>query len=383
MKAIGVFPAARDVRIVDHPAPALDSPTAVRLRMIEAGICGTDREICAFDYGTPPAGSDYLVLGHESLGEVIEAGPAVTRVKRGDLVVPMVRRPCARPDCAPCRANRQDFCATGEYTERGIMRAHGFMTGEVVDDERWMNVVPAALREVAVLVEPLTIAEKALLQVELVQQRLPWEARHPGAGASAIGSDPGVWGAPGRRHNAVVIGAGPVGLLGAMALRVRGFETFVYSRQLAAEGRERILAAIGATGIAAEETTPDALAARVGNIDLVYEAAGASAAAFDVMRATGVNSVFVFTGVPGRKGPVPVDTDLLMRDLVLRNQLVLGTVNAGRDAFEAAIRDLGEFTTRWPDATRALISRRVPMAGFHDALLGPPGGIKTVITLDG
>ena len=382
MRAIGVFPSARDVRLVDHPAPGLDTATAVRLRMIEAGICGTDREICTFEYGTPPPGSDYLVLGHESLGEVIETGPAVTRVTRGDLVVPMVRRPCARPDCAPCRAGRQDFCATGEYTERGIMKAHGFMTSEVVDDERWMNVVPAALRPVAVLVEPLTIAEKALLQVELVQQRLPWEARHPGADGSAIGRDPDQAGAPGRRHNAVVIGAGPVGLLGAMALRVRGFETFVYSRQLTAEGRDTILAAIGATGIAAETTTPEALAARVGNIDLVYEAAGASAAAFDVMRTTGVNSVFVFTGVPGRKGPVPVDTDLLMRDLVLRNQLVFGTVNAGRDAFEAAIRDLGEFATRWPDATRALISRRIPMAQFHDALLGPPGGIKTAITLE-
>jgi glucose 1-dehydrogenase len=114
------------------------------------------------------------VIGHEGLGEVIEVGTATSRVKRGDLVVPMVRRPCLHPECRPCRAGRQDFCSSGDFTEHGIKEAHGFMAEFVVDHERYMNVVPQVLRNVAVLVEPLTIAEKARAQVGLIQGRLPW-----------------------------------------------------------------------------------------------------------------------------------------------------------------------------------------------------------------
>ena len=100
MKAIAVTPRKRTVEIINQAEPQIFSPTDVKLRMLEAGVCGTDREICAFEYGTPPAGCEQLVIGHESLGEVIETGPKVTRVKAGDLVVPMVRRPCPHDDCA-------------------------------------------------------------------------------------------------------------------------------------------------------------------------------------------------------------------------------------------------------------------------------------------
>ena len=380
MKAFAVFPSEKRFDVVEHPEPSLRMPTDVRLRMVDVGICGTDREICSFDYGTPPDGSDHLVLGHESLGEVIEVGAAVSRVKVGDLVVPMVRRPCSDAECAPCRAGRQDFCATGHYTERGIMRAHGFMTEQVVDDEQWMNVLPATLRGVGVLVEPLTIAEKALLQLTLAQQRLPWEGRH--GGDLEVGEEPAHRdGTPGRAHRAVVIGAGPVGLLGAMALRLRGFETYVYSRSLANDPRAALIQSIGATPIVAETTPPETLAASIGNIDVVYEAAGASALAFEVMKQLGINGAFIFTGVPGRKAPVPVDTDLLMRQIVLRNQLVFGTVNAGRDAFEAAIADLEMAYARWPDFVRALITRRVPIEQAKDVLAAPSAGIKTAVSL--
>src|SRR5215467_13782338 len=111
----------------------MTEPDHVKVRMLEIGICGTDKEICAFEYGTPPEGSDFLVIGHESLGEVVEVGPAVNRVKVGDLVVLTVRRPCPDPECRPCRAGYPDFCITDTYTERGITGAHGFMTEEVVE----------------------------------------------------------------------------------------------------------------------------------------------------------------------------------------------------------------------------------------------------------
>src|SRR5205809_5234156 len=173
MEAIAVTPQKRKVEIINQSEPTILSPTDVKLRMLEAGVCGTDKEICAFEYGTPPAGSDYLVIGHESLGEVIEVGPAVSFVKVGDLVVPTVRRPCSHSECHPCRAGYPDFCITGDYTERGIKGAHGFMTEEVVDHERYMHLVPPELRDVAVLTEPLTIAEKARDQIRPFVYRLP------------------------------------------------------------------------------------------------------------------------------------------------------------------------------------------------------------------
>ncbi len=369
MKAIAVTPARREVGIIQQEEPKISKPTEVKLRVLEAGVCGTDKEIAAFEYGTPPGGSDRLVIGHESLGEIIEVGPAVSRVKAGDLVVPMVRRPCPYDDCLACRSDRQDFCFTGEFKERGIKEADGFMTEFVVDDEKYMNWVPRELHDVAVLVEPLTIAEKALSQVWQVQQRLPWSCPvTPGKERAFC-------------HKAVVLGAGPVGLLGAMALAANGFETFVYSREPAESPKAALVRSFEATYVSAETSSIQDLAEKVGNIDLVYEAVGASQVAFEVMKFLGNNGIFIFTGVPGRKAPIEVDTDLIMRNLVLKNQVVFGTVNAGRETFEVSIRDLGVFMQRWPNAVRALITGRYPMEAHRDLLLGRSGGIKNVIQL--
>jgi glucose 1-dehydrogenase len=367
MKAVAVLPHRRLVGVVEHDAPRLTTPTQVLLRVLDVGVCGTDREICTFQYGVPPAGCRHLVLGHESLAEVLEVGPGVRHLRPGDLVVPSVRRPCHHEHCVACRGGQQDFCFTGDFQERGIGGLHGFMTERVVEEEHYLHRVPPALRDVAVLVEPLTIAEKALLQVTHVQQRLPWAcALTPGAPAHGC-------------HRAVVLGGGPVGLLGAMALVNAGFDTWVYSREEAPNPKADIVAQIGARWVSAADRTVTELAAEVGNIDLVYEATGASALAFEMLPVLGVNGIFVFTGVPGRKAPVPVDTGAIMRGLVLRNQVVLGTVNAGHDAFAAAVADLGVFAARWPRAVRALITGRHPIQRAEDLLVGPATGIKNVI----
>ena len=195
MRAVAVQPRAERIELVDVAEPPLVRPSDVRVRILEVGICGTDKEICRFDYGTPPPGEDHLIIGHEALGEVVETGRAVSQLEVGDLVVPMVRRPCQGADCVPCGVGQQDFCASGDFSERGIKEAHGFMAESIVEEERFLQKVPAGLRDVAVLVEPLTIAEKALRQVWDVQERLPWAA-------------------PGRKrrpYHALVLGAGPVG----------------------------------------------------------------------------------------------------------------------------------------------------------------------------
>jgi threonine dehydrogenase-like Zn-dependent dehydrogenase len=367
MKAVAVFPAKREVQVIDHPEPSLETPTQAKLRMLDVGVCGTDREIVTFQYGVPPDGSEYLVIGHESLAEVVEVGNQVTKVKPGDLAVLTVRRPCPHDWCVACRQGRQDFCYSGDYTERGIKQRHGYMTEFVVEEELYLNPVPRALRDVAVLAEPLTIAEKSLNQLWDIQRRLPW----------ACQVEPGK--APGHCHKAVVLGAGPVGLLGAMALTVAGFDVTVYSRTHAHADKDDIVDAIGAKFIPAEKYNVEQMAKQVGGIDVVYEAVGASSLAFEVIQQLGPNAVFIFTGVPGKHGPIEVDTDRIMRDMVLKNQVIVGSVNAAPASFEAAIRDLSTFVERWPGAVKSLITARYKLEDALKPLAEGAGGIKNVV----
>lgn len=368
MKAIAVFPDQKEVRLIDHPEPRITQPDHVRVRILEVGICGTDEEITAFDYGTPPAGSNYLVIGHESLGEVVEVGPEVRSVRPGDLVVLMVRLPCSHPTCPACRSGNQDHCVTGDFTEHGIKESHGFMTEFVVEQERYLNVVPPALRESAILVEPLTIAEKAFAQTIQIQGRLPWfNANVPHANLL-------------KGQQALILGAGPVALLGAMVMLSAGATTFIYSRGKQPDPRIDLATSIGAHYISSQEVSPDQLTRTIGASDIIYEAVGASRFAFEVLRTLDMNGLFIFTGVPALKGPVEVNTDRIMRDLVLKNQVIIGTVNAGKDDFASAIRSLHTFQQRWPDQLRALISGHYPIDQFPH-IIKQPGGIKRVITL--
>ena len=147
MRAVGVVPGEREVRLIEHRTPKIAGANQVKIRSLEVGVCGTDREICTFVYGSPPDGFDYLVLGHESLGEVVEVGSGVSQFKPGDLVVPSVRRPCSHAHCLACREDKQDFCYTGDFTERGIKMTHGFLTEFYVDEEKYLTGVPPELRE--------------------------------------------------------------------------------------------------------------------------------------------------------------------------------------------------------------------------------------------
>jgi glucose 1-dehydrogenase len=371
MKAVAVFPGSREVKVIDQEDPRISQPDQVMLRMLDIGICGTDKEICTFEYGTPPPGDDYLVIGHEALAEVVAAGSAVERFRAGDLVVPSVRRPCPHPGCLACRAGHQDYCYTGDFRERGIEQAHGYMAEHAVDQERYLNPVPPDLRDIAVLTEPLTIAEKALSQITwMMQQRPPWlDPQTPGEER-------------GRGLSALVLGIGPVGLLGAMVLASAGFTTYVYSRELPPSPRIDLVAAIGATYVSSQAATFADLAERIGNIDLVYEAVGHSHFALEALPVLGTNGIFVLTGVPGMQTFIEADPARLMRDMVLKNQVVLGTVNAGPDAFASALRNLDAFRRRWPAVVAALIAGRYPPEQAPDLILGRPAGIKTVIAFD-
>jgi threonine dehydrogenase-like Zn-dependent dehydrogenase len=369
MKSVAVYPSVQQVRLIDEQPPREVRPDEVLLRILDVGICGTDREICSFEYGSPPPGEDHLVIGHEALGQVVEVGSAVEGFRPGDLAVPTVRRPCPEPSCRACRAGHQDYCYTGEFTERGIKEAHGFLTGYVVDGEQNLVPVPAELADIGVLTEPLTIAEKAMAQVFwLMQRRPPWLA--PDTGRRE-------WGAG---LTAVVLGAGPVGVLGAMATASAGFRTYVYSRELPPSPRTELIEALGVTYVSSQATTPPELAASIGNIDLIYEAVGHSHFALEVLQVLGQNGIYILTGVPGAQAFIEIDAAGLMRQMVLRNQMLLGTVNAGPDAFAATIHDLQEFKRRWPETTAALIGGRYPVEQAPELIFERPAGIKTVIS---
>lgn len=361
MKAVALLPRSREVKVLELPEPALRSSTDVRVRTRAVGLCGTDTEVVQLRHGGPPPGEDFLIMGHEALGEVVEVGAEVRGLRPGDRVVPRVRRPCPVETCTPCRSGQPDFCITGQYTERGIQGRHGFCAEQFVEDVRYLHRVPAGLDDlddVAVLTEPLTIAEKALRELERIQSRVPG------------------WKGGGR---AVVLGAGPVGLLGAMALQRAGFRTTMYSRSPRPNPKAEASERIGVPYLSSKEVSTEELARRAGPVDAVYEAAGVARAALDVLRILGPNGVFVLAGVPGPEEPLTLDGAGLMRHMVLHNQVVLGTVNAGARDFDAALEDLGRFSERWPGSLERLITARHPPEAYADVVLGRPGGIKHVI----
>ncbi len=369
MKALAVFPQEKKIRLIDHPLPTLSSPTDIKLRMLRVGVCGTDREIWNFEYGEPPPGSDYLITGHESLGQVAEVGSAVRDIAVGDLVVPTVRRGCPEK-CLSCANQQPDFCFTGHFTERGIKKAHGYMTEFVVDDQMYMNKIPTSLREVAVLLEPLTISEKALLQIETIQSRLHWECR--------IGEGPD----DKSCRNALVLGAGPVGLLAAMAFRSRHMRVAVVARSPQPNAKADIVEKIGARYYSSEQTPIADLARDMGNIDVLFEATGAAKVAYDVMPYLGANGIFVFTSVPAPHKDITIDAGTMMRNMVLKNQVIVGTVNAPKAAFQNGIADLQTFQKQWPSVLTSMITERISIDDIEAAVADRgKNEIKTLLTI--
>jgi threonine dehydrogenase-like Zn-dependent dehydrogenase len=326
MKGVGVYPGARRVGLIERDPPTGLQPTQALLRVWEVGICGTDREIASFQHGELPSGSDYLVIGHESVAEVVETGAEVRSLRPGDIVVPMVRRSCPHSSCLACRANRPDFCITGDYQERGIKQAHGFLTEFVTE-------------------------------VSTIRGRLPYEPHRP---------------------RGLVIGAGAIGILGAMVAVARGFETCVFSREPATSERAKLVESFGATYISAEDTPANLISDNYGAFDVIFEAAGVPHLAFEVLAALSPNGAFIFTGVPSPEQLHEVNLGRVMRDLVLKNQVLLGTVNASRSSYEAAVQGLVQGMTLFPGSVRSLITAREPLEAAEE-LLWRRDGIKNVV----
>ena len=352
MHALTVVPGrAGSCAVRDVPEPLI-AEGEVLVDVERVGLCGTDAEIERGEYGQAPDGADVLVLGHESLGRVArDAGP----LKAGTPVVASVRRP---DGCPNCRTGEQDMCLWGGFRERGIKSIHGFCAERFVENTEFLFVVPETIVDVAVLLEPLTITEKGWRHLSAAQRRMTvWEPR-----------------------TAIVAGGGPVGILAATKLRLQGLDVTVVERQHKPE-KEALLARIGA-GYAATSVTPLAkVAERSKRIDVVIEATGNSAVAFECLRLVGANGAVILTSVTGAMRSLEVPADVINQKLVLNNVLVLGTVNAMSDDFRQGITDLSDAERRWPGFLGALITRRVPLADAARALPHDPSQIKTVVEI--
>ncbi|HBY94310.1 MAG TPA: alcohol dehydrogenase [Chloroflexi bacterium] len=352
MQAIAVVPGTTTVRMVDRPEPQVQAPDEVKVRVIRVGICGTDREEAAGGRALAPAGREDLVIGHEMFGQVVAVGPAVTRVKVGDYALFTVRRGCGK--CLPCAINRADMCRTGDYRERGIWGLDGFQAEYVVDRERHVVQVPSELEPVGVLTEPLSIAEKAIGEAVGIQF-----ARLPDAQATPL------WLA-GRR--CLVAGLGPVGLLAALALRVREAEVYGLDIVDADSSRPRWLEQIGGQYVDGRQVPADRVDETLGPMDLIVEAAGVARLAFNLLDALAFDAVYVLTGIPAGDRLIDIHGPALARHLVLGNQAMVGSVNAARDHFQMAVQDLAIADKRWPGHVARLMTGHYPATEFPKAL---------------
>jgi glucose 1-dehydrogenase len=368
MKVIAIRPGiAGSLHLREVPRPSLDDVPdgrGVRVGMIRAGLCGTDADLAAGLYGRAPEGADFLVMGHESLGRVLEVGPgSATEMRPGQLVVVTIRRPGTS---LYDRIGRPDLSSDATFIEAGISRAHGFMTEEAVVDARYLVPVPEPLEPLAILTEPLSCITKSLRQADQVQARLElWEPRR-----------------------ALVIGAGTIGLLASLVLRLHGLEVVTYARRPGPNPSSERLERLGAHYASAAEADLAAVTARHGPFDIVFEGSGAPSLVPPAVAALAPNGVLALFSVTPGQDRILVDMAALNQSVVLYNRVIVGSAAASRDDYVAAVTTLGRAevdpaTRGWPEG---LITQRI--RGLDpQAVAGHFGdsreGIKSVIEIAG
>jgi threonine dehydrogenase-like Zn-dependent dehydrogenase len=345
MKVMSVIPGKPDSAAVEDFAEPPESDGSILVDGLMVGICGTDIEITR-GYGQPPAGHQRLVIGHESLGRVASALPDAS-VKEGDLVVGVVRRPDPVP-CAACASDQWDFCENGQYTERGIKGRDGYGAQHWRADPRFAIPVPASLGDLGVLTEPASVVAKGWEQTERIAARAPVGGRL-----------------------ALIVGAGPIGLLAALLGVQRGYEVHVLD-QVTDGPKPRLVAGLGATyhhgGVADLNLRPDVVIECTGIGQLVFDLAGKLAPA----------GVICLAGLSSGQRSLPVNLDAVNSELVLENGVIFGTVNAAKRNYAQAVESLAKADPAW---LGGLITRRVPLATWPDALTRQPDDVKVTVNL--
>jgi len=318
----------------------------VLVRTLEVGVCGTDREISEGLFGVAPADEQVLVLGHEALAVVERSGYGFSR---GDLVTATVRRSCGH--CVACANAAPDSCLSGDYSERGITRLHGYARELVAEDPAELVAIPKSLGRLGVLAEPTSICERALRHARTIGDRQPWQL-----------------------ERALVIGAGAIGLLMTYLLRLADVEVWTASL----EPENELVEECGASYVSTQHTELSA----VGKFDLVVEAAGNAelmAQALGLLRRSGVACIL---GIDPRAQTVEVDGRTLGVDLILENRVLFGSVNAQRRDWLAAVADLDRAHERWPEALDRFVKLRVGLDRFQEAFEHRDGKATLVLSDD-
>ena len=338
MKAIAVFPGKpNSVHLAELSKPSVnDIPNGrgVLVKVLRVGVDGTDKEINAAEYGAAPEGYDFLVIGHESFGRVEAVGPKVTELRPGDYVVATVRRPGSS---IYDLIGTNDMTTDDIYFERGINLRHGYLTEYYVDDAEYIVKVPQGLKEVGVLLEPTTVVEKGIAQAYEIQRRLR------------------VW----RPRRAAVMGAGTVGLLATLVLRLRDLEVTTFGLNRKPYLNAELIESIGARYASTADLPILEGARKHGPFDLIFEATGYSPVVFESMQALGKNGVLVLSSVTGGDRTVEVPADKINLEFVLGNKVMVGTVNANREYFEMGVRDMAQAEAEYPGWLRRLLTHRV------------------------
>lgn len=340
MKAVAITPGTPwSLHRRDLPVPRLDAVPGgrgVRVRVLDAGLCGTDAEVASGAFGHGPPGDDFLVLGHEHLGEIVEVGPGVDDpdLRPGRLVVASNRRPGRS---LWDRVGLQDFTADPDVLEHGIRGLHGFLLEEYVEDPAFLTPVPDVLAHTGVLTEPMSVIAKGLDQVDAVQRRLHvWEPRH-----------------------ALVVGAGTIGLLAVLALRLRGLAVTCWSRRPAPYRNAELVVAAGGRYVSAADGDLAGLVRNGTEADIVVEASGAAELIAPAALAVAVNGVLLLTSVTSHTTVVPVDLAAWNQRFVLGNRAMVGTVNSSLAQFAAAAGVLARAHAELPGWTERLITHRI------------------------
>jgi glucose 1-dehydrogenase len=359
MKAIAVFPGKpNSVHLTDLPKPALNevpNGRGVLVKILRVGVDGTDKEINAAEYGKPPEGYDFLVIGHESFGRVEAVGPNVTELQPGDYVVATVRRP---GNSIYDRIGTYDMTTDDTYYERGINLRHGYLTEYYVDDPEYITKVPQGLKKIGVLLEPTTVVEKGIAQAFEIQRRL--RVWHP--------------------KRAAVLGSGTIGLLATLALRLRGLEVITMSRTKKPFLNAELIEALGAEYVSTEDLPVVQAGKEYGGFDIIFEATGFSPIVFDAMQALGKNGVLVLSSVTGGDRKVEIPADKINLEFVLGNKVMVGTVNANREYFEMGVKDLAQAEAQYPGWLERLLTH--PVKGLEnyeelfEKLIKAKGAIK-------
>jgi threonine dehydrogenase-like Zn-dependent dehydrogenase len=356
MRAIVVKPGLEDsIHMRDMPDPVM-KPDQVAVKMIRVGLCGTDAEINEGLYGEAPAGDEFLILGHENFGVVEDVGRKVRGFKPGDFVVATVRRPCGR--CYNCTHGENDMCTSGLYEERGILRRHGYMAQFYVESPQWLNRIPKATADVGVLLEPTSVVEKGIEQAFSLQRRLKW-----------------------RPKTALVLGGGPIGLLAAAVLRVRGLDTYVVGRESASDTRAQIASKMGAVFVSVADRSLFDAVKELPPVDLAIEATGAAQVVFAGMQILGRNGVLCLLSVTGGNKLAEEPIEKINQRLVLQNNVVFGSVNANPRHFRTGVKDLTAIQKKWPGLLKGLITAQLPWDQYRTWFHSHAAGIKSTLEI--